>query len=97
MSRFVAARNIITNQNSLRYHRLHPEYIHTRIEKLGRSYNLRILLIMCDVVSGTLHIVFAICSHYDQTEHQELIRELTKVPSCFPQNGLAVTNPYRYV
>ncbi|KIJ61300.1 hypothetical protein HYDPIDRAFT_96724 [Hydnomerulius pinastri MD-312] len=47
---------------SLKYHRLHPEYIHTRIEKLGRSYNLRILLILCDV-----------------TEHQELIRELTKV------------------
>ncbi|KAN0091069.1 Restriction endonuclease type II-like protein [Tylopilus felleus] len=47
---------------SLRYHRLHPEYIHTRIEKLGHSFNLRILLIMCDV-----------------TEHQELIRELTKV------------------
>ncbi|KAF8135495.1 restriction endonuclease type II-like protein [Boletus edulis] len=35
---------------SLKYHRLHPEYIHTRIEKLGISYNLRILLIMCDVV-----------------------------------------------
>lgn len=33
-----------------------------RISKLGRSYNLRVLLIMCDV-----------------TEHQELIRELTKV------------------
>ncbi|KAL4065681.1 restriction endonuclease type II-like protein [Scleroderma yunnanense] len=47
---------------SLKYHRLHPEYIHMRITKLGRSYNLRILLIMCDV-----------------TEHQELIRELTKV------------------
>ncbi|KAF9241520.1 restriction endonuclease type II-like protein, partial [Melanogaster broomeanus] len=47
---------------SMRYHRLHPEYIHTRIERLGRSYNLRILLIMCDI-----------------TEHQELIRELTKV------------------
>ncbi|KAG9316539.1 restriction endonuclease type II-like protein [Chiua virens] len=47
---------------SLRYHRLHPEYIHSRIERLGQSYNLRILLIMCDV-----------------TEHQELIRELTKV------------------
>ncbi|KAI6157766.1 restriction endonuclease type II-like protein [Pisolithus tinctorius] len=46
---------------SLKYHRLHPEYIHTRIAKLGKSYNLRILLIMCDV-----------------TEHQELIRELTK-------------------
>ncbi|OJA20861.1 hypothetical protein AZE42_02964 [Rhizopogon vesiculosus] len=34
---------------SLKYHRLHPEYIHTRIEKLGHAYNLRILLIMCDV------------------------------------------------
>ncbi|KIM40066.1 hypothetical protein M413DRAFT_73556 [Hebeloma cylindrosporum] len=34
---------------SLKYHRLHPEYIHTRIEKLGLSYNLRILLILCDI------------------------------------------------
>ncbi|KII92270.1 hypothetical protein PLICRDRAFT_37060 [Plicaturopsis crispa FD-325 SS-3] len=34
---------------SLKYHRLHPEYIHTRIEKLGRAYNLRILLLMCDI------------------------------------------------
>ncbi|KAK0226020.1 DNA repair protein rad10 [Armillaria fumosa] len=34
---------------SLKYHRLHPEYIHTRIEKLGHSYNLRILLILSDI------------------------------------------------
>ncbi|KAF9033276.1 DNA repair protein rad10 [Hymenopellis radicata] len=34
---------------SLKYHRLHPEYIATRIEKLGISYNLRILLILCDI------------------------------------------------
>ncbi|KAF4621413.1 hypothetical protein D9613_000738 [Agrocybe pediades] len=34
---------------SLKYHRLHPEYIFKRIEKLGISYNLRILLILCDV------------------------------------------------
>nr|GAT60525.1 DNA excision repair protein ERCC-1 [Mycena chlorophos] len=34
---------------SLKYHRLHPEYIHTRIEKLGGSYTLRILLVVCDV------------------------------------------------
>ncbi|KAF8897046.1 restriction endonuclease type II-like protein, partial [Gymnopilus junonius] len=34
---------------SLKYHRLHPEYIHTRIEKLGIFYNLRILLILCDI------------------------------------------------
>ncbi|KAF9529382.1 restriction endonuclease type II-like protein [Crepidotus variabilis] len=34
---------------SLKYHRLHPEYILTRIEKLGISYNLRILLVLCDI------------------------------------------------
>ena len=42
---------------SLRYHRLHPEYIHQRIEKLGTAFNLRILLILCDVVSNsTSHV-----------------------------------------
>ncbi|KAF8530569.1 restriction endonuclease type II-like protein [Hysterangium stoloniferum] len=34
---------------SLKYHRLHPEYIHQRIERLGHRYNLRILLILCDI------------------------------------------------
>ncbi|KAJ7188144.1 restriction endonuclease type II-like protein [Mycena filopes] len=34
---------------SLKYHRLHPEYIYTRIEKLGISYSLRILLVMSDI------------------------------------------------
>ncbi|KAK7692725.1 hypothetical protein QCA50_004358 [Cerrena zonata] len=52
---------------SLRYHRLHPEYIHQRIQKLGHTYNLRVLLIMCDV-----------------NEHQESIRELTKI--CLHNN-----------
>lgn len=42
---------------SLRYHRLHPEYIHQRIEKLGHAYNLRILLLMCDVVRAELYSV----------------------------------------
>ncbi|KAK0545846.1 ssDNA endonuclease and repair protein rad10 [Tilletia horrida] len=37
------------NDHDLRYHRLHPEYIHTRIQKLAQMYALRILLIMCDV------------------------------------------------
>ncbi|SPO31420.1 related to dna excision repair protein ercc-1 [Ustilago trichophora] len=34
---------------SLRYHRLHPEYVHTRISKLSNMFTLRILLILCDV------------------------------------------------
>ncbi|KAK0461170.1 restriction endonuclease type II-like protein [Desarmillaria tabescens] len=48
---------------SLKYHRLHPEYIHTRIEKLGHSYNLRILLILSDIAS-----IFS-------SEHRDPIRE----------------------
>jgi DNA excision repair protein ERCC-1 len=39
----------VTLRDSIRYHRLHPDYIHTRIQKLSNMYNLRILLIQCDV------------------------------------------------
>lgn len=47
---------------SLKYHRLHPEYIYNRMTKLGRSaYNLRILLVLCDV-----------------DNHADALRELTK-------------------
>ncbi|KAK9893873.1 DNA repair protein rad10 [Cystobasidium minutum MCA 4210] len=34
---------------SLRYHRLHPEYVHGRIQKLGKAYLLRVLLVQVDV------------------------------------------------
>ena len=34
---------------SLKYHRLHPEYIYSRIRLLGHKFNLRILLIMVDI------------------------------------------------
>lgn len=34
---------------SLKYHRLHPEYIYSRIRQLGKLYNLRILLCMVDI------------------------------------------------
>ncbi|KAK3995862.1 restriction endonuclease type II-like protein [Cladorrhinum sp. PSN332] len=34
---------------SLKYHRLHPEYIYTRIKNLQGKYNLRILLTMVDI------------------------------------------------
>lgn len=44
---------------SLKYHRLHPEYIPTRIEKLGTSYNLRILLILCDIVRYFMSLLFS--------------------------------------
>ncbi len=34
---------------SLKYHRLHPEYIYNRIRGLQGKYNLRILLVMVDI------------------------------------------------
>ena len=34
---------------SLKYHRLHPEYIYTRIKALAGKFNLRILLAMVDI------------------------------------------------
>ncbi|OAA62962.1 mating-type switching protein swi10 [Cordyceps fumosorosea ARSEF 2679] len=34
---------------SLKYHRLHPEYVYTRIRNLQGKYNLRILLTMIDI------------------------------------------------
>lgn len=35
---------------SLKYHRLHPEYVYTRIKQLGHHYLLRILLCLVDIV-----------------------------------------------
>ncbi|KAF4988949.1 hypothetical protein FDECE_14863 [Fusarium decemcellulare] len=34
---------------SLKYHRLHPEYIYTRIRNLQGKYNMRVLLTMVDI------------------------------------------------
>ncbi|TIB67139.1 DNA repair protein rad10 [Wallemia mellicola] len=61
---------------SLRYHRLHPEYIHTRVERLGAMYQLRILLLMCDVV------VF----NFFKTDSEASIKEITKVKTCLINN-----------
>jgi len=37
----------------IRYHLLHPEYVHTRIADLGQSYSLRIVLVHCDADNHT--------------------------------------------
>lgn len=34
---------------SLKYHRIHPEYIYSRIKALGTRYGLRILLVLVDI------------------------------------------------
>ena len=37
---------------SVRYHTLHPNYIHERLERLGSSFELRLLLVHVDAVSS---------------------------------------------
>ncbi len=34
---------------SVRYHTLNPDYIHERLKRLGKSYELRVLLVQVDV------------------------------------------------
>jgi DNA excision repair protein ERCC-1 len=36
---------------SLKYHRLHPEYLYSRIKALGGKYMLRIILVMVDIAN----------------------------------------------
>ena len=40
---------------SLRYHKLHPNYIYERFQKLGKQFNLRVLLVLVDVVFSLVH------------------------------------------
>ncbi len=36
---------------SVRYHSLHPNYVHDRLKSLGKQYQLRVLLVLVDTVS----------------------------------------------
>lgn len=47
--RYSSALGLTMTNTSLKYHRLHPEYIYTRIRNLQGKYNLRILLTMVDI------------------------------------------------
>lgn len=40
---------LLTPRGSLKYHRLHPEYIYQRIRNLQGKYNVRVLLTMVDI------------------------------------------------
>jgi len=45
---FVCGPQVCVLWLSLKYHNLHPGYLHKRLEKLGHRYNLRILLLHVD-------------------------------------------------
>lgn len=40
---------------SLRYHNLNPDYIHNRLKLLGKSFELRVLLVQVDTKVSTIH------------------------------------------
>lgn len=82
--KYIIPQRVLTNpliRYSLKYHRLHPEYLHTRIEAIRGTYLLRVLLLMCDIVSQirSRYMVNAYRVHRQQSEHQEPIREITKI------------------
>uniref|UniRef100_A0A2K6V181 ERCC excision repair 1, endonuclease non-catalytic subunit n=1 Tax=Saimiri boliviensis boliviensis TaxID=39432 RepID=A0A2K6V181_SAIBB len=41
--------SIIVSPRQLRYHNLHPDYIHARLQSLGKTFALRVLLVQVDV------------------------------------------------
>ena len=59
--------------HSLKYHRLHPEYVHTRIERLRGMYLLRVLLLICDVVSWIYPLSLSL---YRLVSHSSSIAEV---------------------
>lgn len=72
---------------------MHPEYLHGRIEKIQGMFQLRVLLVLCDVVRfPNPHLALCSChpqgrwtddtrtlSYGMKNDHQESIREITKV------------------
>ncbi|EDQ92404.1 uncharacterized protein MONBRDRAFT_2344, partial [Monosiga brevicollis MX1] len=54
---------------SLRYHNLHPEYIHARIREVGRLYALRVLLVQVDVrhAQSVISDLAKLCVMHDYT------------------------------
>eukprot|EP01147_Barroeca_monosierra_P006369 gene6369-9294_t len=48
-SDFVMGKRICGLFLSLRYHRLHPEYIHTRLREVGSGYQVRVLFVLVDI------------------------------------------------
>lgn len=49
LSLSVASLTTFLRAQRLRYHLLHPEYIHGRIKTLAHSYALRLMIVHCDV------------------------------------------------
>jgi DNA excision repair protein ERCC-1 len=49
MPDFCMSKNSCAYYISLKYHLLNPTYVHSCIKNLGRAYDLRILLVICDI------------------------------------------------
>ncbi|NP_001399340.1 DNA excision repair protein ERCC-1 isoform c [Mus musculus] len=49
---------------SLRYHNLHPDYIHERLQSLGKNFALRVLLVQVDVIPSRLSRSWLRCASW---------------------------------
>lgn len=62
-------RNSCAYYLSLKYHLLNPTYIHTTLKTLGRAYELRVLLAICDIKDPKHCVkeIEKICIYYNMT------------------------------
>ena len=54
---------------SVRYHSLHPNYIHDRLKSLGKQYQLRVLLVLVDTVSIGVCVCVCECMIVNECMH----------------------------
>ncbi|XP_064406323.1 DNA excision repair protein ERCC-1-like [Halichondria panicea] len=72
---------------SVRYHSLHPDYIHCRLKELGKQYELRILLVYVDTTE----------SHHALQEltKMALLADLTLILAWSPEEAARYLETYK--
>lgn len=72
---------------SLRYHQLHPDYIHERLKLLKNAYQLRVLLVMVDIQDPdhSLKLLTRIC----------ILADLTLMLAWSPEDAAKIIETYK--
>lgn len=72
---------------SLKYHQIHPEYIYTRIQQLGKSYKLRVLLCLVDIESHQKALV--------ELSKTSVVNDLTLICAWSPGEAARYLESYK--
>jgi DNA excision repair protein ERCC-1 len=65
---------------SLRYYNMNPDYIHERLKALGKSYELRVLLVQVGIRCGVyLYSLILILNQVDIADPHIVLKKLTRI------------------